>query len=167
MLASMTNVIKKYPETALLVTGGEMSDDVKKSIKKHAIERNVEWLGYVDYAKMPLIFNAADVFVLPSFLEGQEGAPVALIEASTCETPVVVTNIAGNPNIIKNFKSGLIIPPKDSNAISEAILKILENPDMFKVNRENARKYYDWDYIIERYLRVYDRLFSMYYGDYK
>lgn len=162
LLASLSKIIKKYPNTVLLVAGNSINSDMKSIIKKYEIEKNIKWLGKIDYNKMPILYNAADIFILSSL---REGAPIALIEALACEIPVVGTNVGGISEIIKNFKSGLIIPPKDSNAISEAILKILEKPAMFKVNRENGRKYYDWNYIIKRYLKIYEELSSVYYKE--
>ena len=165
LIASMKEVLNRCPDTVLIVTGGKMDEWVKKLIEKYKISNNnIKWLGYVKYEKLPVIYNSADVFVIPSILEGQEGAPVALIEALACGIPAVGSKIGGIPNIIKNFSSelpaGIIIPPRNSKALSEAIIKILNNPYNFRVDVRKGKKIYDWDVIVKRYLQVYKKLYT-------
>jgi glycosyltransferase involved in cell wall biosynthesis len=65
---------------------------------------------------------AADVFTLPSYMEG---CPNTVMEALACGRPVVATSVGGIPEIL-NEQCGLLIPPRDSHALAEALRSVLE-----------------------------------------
>jgi glycosyltransferase involved in cell wall biosynthesis len=110
---------------------------------------------------LPLYYNAADVFVLPSLIEA---LGVVGIEAMACETPFIGTNVEGIPSVVEQFEAGLLIPPRDSNAIASAVIDVLEDGAVLSANRERAKNYYDWHNIAKKNIDVYDALFERYYG---
>jgi glycosyltransferase involved in cell wall biosynthesis len=73
---------------------------------------------------MPHVYSLVDVYALPSI---SENCPMSLLEAMSCETPVIAGCAGGNPEIIESGKNGLLIPPKDSMAIARAILTVLKD----------------------------------------
>jgi len=93
--------------------------------------------------------SACDFLVLPSYTEG---APVVLMEAMAEGLSLIATNVGGIPLMIQNGKNGLIINPKSSQDIVNAIKKVLKNPF------EDIKKYaeqYKWKKIIERTIEDY------------
>jgi glycosyltransferase involved in cell wall biosynthesis len=70
-------------------------------------------------------FRIADVFSLPSYIEG---LPIALLEAMALERPSISTNVYAIPEAVKNMETGILIEPGDSNALAEAILKLKDDP---------------------------------------
>jgi glycosyltransferase involved in cell wall biosynthesis len=72
----------------------EYIEDMVRGLK---LEENVKMLGYVEHRLLPLLYNAADVTVAPSY---SEGAPLVIPESLACGTPVIATNVGGNPEYL-------------------------------------------------------------------
>ena len=82
-------------------------------------------LGAVNEARVLEGLRAAHLFVLASH---SDPLPVAIMEAMSCQTPVLATNSGGVPEIIEHGVDGFLIPPKDPNALAEAITHLANNP---------------------------------------
>lgn len=111
-----------------LVIGGEGS---KKSrlielTKDLGIEKDVEFIGYVNQSDIVDIFNKFDIAVFPSL---KESFGVAAVEAQACSVPVIATNVGGLPEAIKEGESAILVPPKDDEALKEAILDLIKNEE--------------------------------------
>lgn len=72
-------------------------------------------------------FRIADIFALPSYVEG---LPIALLEAMALEIPSISTSVFGIPEAIKDRETGMLIPPGDSDALAEAILTLKDDPEL-------------------------------------
>lgn len=81
-------------------------------------------------------YEQSDVLVFPSY---REGFPNVVLEAGAMELPSIVTDINGSREIIEHGKNGLIIPPRDEQALYEAMKWMAEHPDERKQMAENAR----------------------------
>ena len=81
--------------------------------------------------------KSADVYVLNSTYEGLSHA---LVEAMALGTPVVATNVGGNPELIANGSEGLIIPPKDDEALYAALKEIEVHPVEARARAERAKE---------------------------
>lgn len=99
---------------------------------------------------------AADALVFPSY---REGFPNVVIEAGAMGLPSIVTDINGSREIIINGENGLIIPPRDSDALLQAMRRLMDNPDMTASMASKARPL-----VISRYAQSYVRecLYSFY-----
>lgn len=163
LLQAFPMVLREHPDSFLLLAGdGYYKNDIELLTKELEIQKNVRFLGFVDDEQLPFLYNAADVFVLPSV---SEGLPVVVLEGLACETPFVGTTVGGIPDIVRNFNAGVLVPPKNSVALANAITSFFKDFDKnFKVGRENARRYYSWESIVKRTLEVYDELWEQYYA---
>jgi glycosyltransferase involved in cell wall biosynthesis len=98
------------------------------------------------------------VAVLPSY---REGLPKALLEAASCELPLITTNVAGCKEICLHNHNGLLVEPRDSISLSKAIKKILTNEKLAKKFGRNGRKLVEKNFstkIVEKgFLKVYRR----------
>ncbi len=158
LFSALDMVLKKFPETLLLVIGQEepeKKDAVKKDIfKKYRIENNVIYLG--ERTDMEEIYPLMDVFVLPSH---REGLGVATIEASAMEKPAIVTNTGGCPETVDDGKTGILVPVKNPVKLAEAIIYIFENPEkvkeMGKAGREKIIKEFDEQLVFDRINKEY------------
>jgi len=83
------------------------------------------------------LVKMADVFALNSTYEGLSHA---LIEAMALGTPIVATNVGGNPELITSGQNGLLIPPKDDQALYEALKQIELNPEEARQRAERAKE---------------------------
>lgn len=103
-------------------------------------------------------YHACDLFTLPSIMEG---CPLTILEAFAAGKPVVASNVAGIPEILRDGKDGLLIEPKDVNGLKEAFGRLLEDDNYHKTVSESARsraKQYDWSVVSDKMSLALDSL---------
>ena len=109
---------------------------------------------------MPSILAQADIFCLPSY---REGVPSALLEACASALPIVATHVPGCRDVVIHNINGLLVPPKNSQALADALEKLIISPDlrdqMGKSGRQFALVKFSLDKIIQQTLAVYPKLF--------
>lgn len=130
-------LVEKQFDIKLKLAGLGDLDLYKEKAKKLGI-KNIEFLGSVDNDKMPEIMGKAKIFVLPTVT--REGHPKALIEAMACGCACIATDVPGNKELIKNGENGLLVRPKDSNSLKEAIIRIIKDENLRSNLSEKARK---------------------------
>lgn len=112
--------------TELYMVGRD--DGLKKSLEKRAAELKIsnyiKYTGPVNHEDIPLWISASDMLVLPSLSEGR---PNVVLEALSCEVPVVATDVGGIPELMINGETGYLVPAKDPSGLSEKINILLEN----------------------------------------
>lgn len=125
LLAAFAKLVDLVPHTLVLVGAeGWNQEPVAKMIARHGLERRVRHVGYVrERADLPLLYSAADAFVLPSFYEGF-GIPV--LEAMACGCPVVTTRRASLPEA--GGDAALYVDPDDADNIAHGLRKVLTTP---------------------------------------
>jgi glycosyltransferase involved in cell wall biosynthesis len=103
--------------------------------------------------------RSSDIFILPSLAEGLSNA---LLEAMACGLPVVATNIGGTNEVIKNGVNGILVEPKNSEQLAQAILSLMKNQKYAYRLGINARKTitekYSLDLLSEKYVHLYCKL---------
>jgi glycosyltransferase involved in cell wall biosynthesis len=119
----------------------------------------VHWLGLRD--DMPSLLDAADAFVLSS---AWEGMPLVVGEAMAMEKPVVATDVGGVRELIGD--AGVVVPPKDSAALEDAMLRVMRMPEdqrnaLGKAARERIRQRFD----INAKAQEWDAFYSHVLGD--
>ena len=121
---------KNYIFSFTFIGDGRGMKPAIKFITENGLLEKVFFKGWVPHNSIKQYYQAADVFVLPSWAEGM---PNALIEALSCGLASVVSNVGMIPNYLVNEKNALIIPPKDSLSLSNAMEKLILNR-RFKIN---------------------------------
>lgn len=96
-----------------------------------------KFYGSIAHTKLPRYINQYDALILPTLLD--DSFPNVLLEAMACGKPVIATKVGGIPELVKNNYNGLLIPPRNSEAIKKAILK-LNNKKLTNRLSKNARK---------------------------
>jgi len=125
---------EQIPNCKFIIVGdGELKNSLINSVKNIGVSQDVIFTGYrVDAVSLMSIF---DIFVLPSLWEGM---PYTILEAMALKKPVVATNVFGNSEIILNGITGNLVPPRDSLAISEAVIRLLKDKEKAKEMGENG-----------------------------
>jgi glycosyltransferase involved in cell wall biosynthesis len=115
------------PRAHLLFAGaGTLKPKLERQIGALGLQERVHLLG--QRSDVPETLNAADVFVLGSDYEGN---PLAVLEAMAAGKPVISTAVGGVPELVEGG-CGLLVPPRDARALSEAMGYMLENPEARK-----------------------------------
>lgn len=121
----------------------------------------IEYLGVVPLNEAIKFYQKATIFILPSFWEA---FPVVLLEALSCETPVITTPVGGNPEIIRNFENGILVPVNNPLKLAEAINFILNNKDnrtkMGRKGRELVTKNFSAEAVAKRLYKIYQEIIS-------
>lgn len=118
--------------------------------------RNCVILGEKNHEELPLWMSAADVLVLPS---DAEGTPSVLLEALSCETPVIATNVGGCPEVVRNGKTGFLIHPGSTDALVNRIGYLLTQSArrlrMGRAGRKDMRQQYEHSQVVEKVSELY------------
>ena len=104
---------------------------------------------------MPLVYNIADIFVLPSYYEG---LPTVVLEAMASQLPIVASNVGGVPYIINKYKCGILVSPGDVKGLANALIELIENRKLRKemaLRSAIGAKDFDWNIIVKLIERVY------------
>lgn len=113
------SLVKDFPEADFVFAGpGPLEDVLKKEVKNEGIQ-NVSILGSLTKKEVSNLLHQSDILVFPSY--HHEGFPNILLEAGACKTAVVATDVGGVGEIIENEKTGLLIRPKDTKVLREAL----------------------------------------------
>jgi teichuronic acid biosynthesis glycosyltransferase TuaC len=119
-------------------------------------------LGTLDSQALSTVFGAANIVVLPSH---NEGLPAVVCEAMLCERVVVATTVGGIPEIVDQGRSGLLVPPRDVVALSEALRLAATDggrrDDLARAGRAFAAEHLTW----RANARRYDELYHAAVGD--
>jgi len=119
----------------------------------------VECWGYRD--DMAQVLSSATIVVLPSY---REGFPKVLIEAAACGRAVVTTDVPGCRDAIEDGVTGLLVPVRSAEAIANAVLELLDDPqrckEMGEAGRERAEERFDVKQVVAEHMDIYEELLS-------
>jgi len=128
----------RFPDIKLIIAGeGPEEAALKRSIQKLGLESRVVLMGVLSKDVLSRYLSAADIFVLNTFYEGFSHQ---LLEVMAVGTPIVTTNVGGNPELITNAKDGLVVDYNDKKALEKAIVSVLEDAELRKKLSENAKR---------------------------
>jgi glycosyltransferase involved in cell wall biosynthesis len=155
LLAAMREVVNLKPHAQLLIVGeGPLKEELFEQTMALGLKENVVFLGSTFDTAIAL--SVIDIFALPSL---QEGLGLSIMEAQAAGVPVIASNVGGIYTIIKDRENGLLIPPKDSLSLTQAIIELMDNPKLAKKmgekGREVIRENFSLDEMTERIEKLY------------
>ena len=134
LIQAMPEIIKKFPQTILLlVGGGENKQKLENLAERLRIRQHLKLLE--ESQDIPEILKTFDVFVNPSLYEGLSNT---ILEAMAAKIPIVASDIFENQELIENKKTGFLVPVGNNEKNAEAVIEILENPDFGRKMAEAA-----------------------------
>ncbi|MBL7197501.1 MAG: glycosyltransferase, partial [Candidatus Omnitrophica bacterium] len=133
----------------------DASRDIMYMIDKFALKNHVKMLGI--RKDIPEILDISDIFALPSLWEGLANV---LLEAMSAKLPIVATNIEANCEVIENNKTGILVPPKNSTAIADAIAELLGNKNEARKLGEAAYLSVVNNYTVDKLVRNHERFYK-------
>lgn len=114
---------------------GPLQDQINEWIQKNNLDKQIHLLGYRNDVRS--IIYGADLFFSSSL---REGLPVSVMEAMVTGTPVIVSNVRGNHDLIKNAKNGLLFEIGNANQLSRRFESVYKNPVYGKELAEQAKE---------------------------
>ena len=145
----------------LLVGSGNEEVYLKHMVREFGIEAKVVFCGWIHTDKIPEYHNRIDVF---ANLSENESFGVSVIEASATETPVIVANVGGLKEVVKDKETGFLVTVEDRRELVEKFRILIQNRnlrlDMGKKGREFVLKNYSQSVCVKELLKVYHELTS-------
>jgi glycosyltransferase involved in cell wall biosynthesis len=135
-LHAFTAFLNRYPDATLTIAGeGPMLAELKELTRKLKIDRRVTLPGFVSQEKLREIYYASHIFLHPSETGSdgnQEGIPNSMLEAMATGLPVFATDHGGIPEAIADGVSGVLVPERDYEALSRALLEAVEDRELLR-----------------------------------
>ncbi len=159
----LLNAIKNLENIPVKIMGdGPYKQYIQKLAKK---QKNVEILPYQKQtSKIVEILSKAQAVIVPSIWF--ENYPMSILEAMSCQTPVIGSNIGGIPEMVINNKTGFTFVPHNSEELKQKILSIYNNFKLIKNLGENAREFVEKNNNSEIYylrlLKIYEKAKALY-----
>lgn len=156
LLRAFIRLQEQAPNTRLIVVGAGDFSRYERLMRKTP---NVVFRSNVPYEELPRYHHSAHIFCSPA--TGGESQGIALLEAMAAGLPVVASNIEGFAGVITNEIDGILVRPRDSDALAEGLLRLVNNrgerEQLAEAGQQQAR-HYSWDRIARRVLAYYERI---------
>ena len=150
-------VVRQVPDARFVIAGdGELRPSLEQQIRHLGLEKHVLLAGF--RPDVLSVHKAFDIFVMSSVTEG---LGTSILDAMACGKPVVATTAGGIPEVVRDGGTGLLVPPRDHEAMAAAIVKLLRDEPLRRrmgaagLSLANAR--FGADRMVRETLRVYQR----------
>ena len=176
-LVGMISVLRSWKghATFLDAAAAYLIRHVKKSVRfviagdgpgRETLEEKITHEPWKDHVTLlghrtdvPSILASLDALVLPSY--AHEGIPQIILQAQAMSCPVIATTVGGIPEVVQDGVTGLLVPPRDSVALTEKISALLNDPQLCDrlttAARKKVEKYYSLDAMGNRLLEIYEQ----------
>lgn len=163
LIQAIPQILREHSNAYFLIVGpGPQRNELIQLATKIGVAGKTHFAEYVDPVKIPAVYYKSTIIVFPSIWSEPLGR--VHLEAFAVEKPVVATNVGGIPEIVQNNVNGLLVPPKDSTKLAEAINTLLADPKTCRIMGVEGRKYVETNNnpqrILNQFLTIYQQLTS-------
>ncbi|WP_342770710.1 MULTISPECIES: glycosyltransferase family 4 protein [unclassified Methanoculleus] len=148
LIEAVPAILQQCPDTRFFVVGGSYPDQLtllREKVRELRVQDMIYFIGSVPNAEMPSWYTAADVVVLPSL---KEATSIAGLEAMACGKPLVGTNVGGIPYLIDDGVTGLLVEPRNTSGLADALVRVLTDDviqnKMGNLARKKAVGQFSW-----------------------
>jgi len=158
LVEAAKTILEACPKTAIFLIGeGTLREQLLRRAQDEGIDDRVFFPGF--RRDVPAILRDLDVYVMPSH---KEGLGTAILDALYCSVPVVASEAGGIPELVHHEKTGLLVPPQDSGALAQAIIRMLNHPEeaatYAAAGRRLVEDHYTVDRMVEGNIGVYEKM---------
>ncbi len=159
LLRAFASLKAHHPQTRLiLASAGPQLGEMRRFVRRHHVA-DVLFAGRVDDADKARFYRTADIFCAPS--TGQESFGIVLLEAMAAGLPVVASDIHGYKRVVQRNVTGLLVEPKDADAIEAALERLVTGPSLREqLGGAGARlaPQYDWSHVTTQLVDLYEEV---------
>lgn len=155
---------QRHPRRSLklmIVGGGSQEAYLKGLANDLGIAADTAFIGQVPHAQTPAFQNMLTISVTVSILDS-ESFGVAVLEASACAKPVVVSNVGGLPEVVEDGVTGIVVEPRNPEQTADAIERLLGDQElrekMGRAGRDRVQRRYNWNKSVTQMLEIYREL---------
>jgi phosphatidylinositol alpha-mannosyltransferase len=162
LIKAFKQMSREVPNSRLIIVGPgtRLRGKYEKEVARSGL-KNVVFVGGKPQSELPRYYKAADVFCAPA--TGLESFGIVLLEAMAMGKPIVATNIEGYNSVLTHGAEGLLVPPKNEEALARALVSLLTNEPLRQEMAARARlkaMEYSWERVSQRVLNCYTRILS-------
>ena len=157
-------VVREVPDARFVIAGeGELRPTLEHLIKHLNLEKHVMLAGF--RPDVLSVHKGFDIFVMSSITEG---LGTSLLDAMACGKPIVATTAGGMPEVVQDGKTGILVPPRNDQAMADAIVKLLKDPALRErmgaagLSRVNAK--FSAERMVADTLQVYEGVVKREFG---
>ena len=173
VLRALAKVAQSVPNVAYVIVGeGDDLGWLQGLAHEYGVRDNVIFAGRVSDAQLPLFYNACDVFILCSREDRTrrgllaEGFGIAIVEASACGKPVIAGRSGGIPDAVQDGVTGLLVDPQNVDQVAEAMISLLQNPQLAQALGANGRRWVEaemnWARAADEFQQAMEQYFPAY-----
>ena len=162
LLQALPKVLEKQKVQVVITGEGDCKKEWMDLTSKLGLDHVVTWAGFVSSKRLAELYQTCTCYVHPAIYDDRgdtEGLGVVLIEALRHRKPVIASEVGGIVDIIKHEDTGLLVPEKNSEALANAIIRLLEDSKLAHRLANQGFNYcqevFDWDCIVKNTLAVY------------
>ncbi len=149
---------RSHPRARFLLVGdGMLREALEERARKLGIADRVKFAGLVPAAEVPGYLAAADLAVHASL---REGLPRVVPQALLTGTPVVAFDLDGAPEVIRHGETGLLVPPRDTTALTRALARMMDDPEFAAGTAAAGRDLAASLFSVERMVNAIDAVYS-------
>lgn len=128
LIDALPKVLQQQPATTLTIVGaGSLYDALVAQSRALGVHHAIRFLSGRD--DVPALLRQSDLFVSSS---NWEGFPTVILEAMAAQLPVIATDVGGSRELVRNGETGYLVPPRDPQALADAILRLWEEQELAK-----------------------------------
>ncbi len=164
LLKSIPEVVQKFGDAKFVISGKgfkKNEESLRKLAHELKVEKHVTFLGYVPDEKLPDLYAASDIFVLPALYEN---FPFAILEAQSTGLPVISTKVGGIPEFLEENENGFLVEPGDPEQLAQKIIALLQNPELAeelgRCGRRLVEKKVSWPLIMGQVVDLYRKVLN-------
>jgi phosphatidyl-myo-inositol alpha-mannosyltransferase len=157
LLRAMPLVRQQFPNARLVVVGTGKPDKFDDLMARYGVW-GVDFIGFATAEELPRYYASCDIFCAPSI--ARESFGIVLLEAMASGKPVVATSIPGYASVMTNEHEGLLVTPRDPQAIALALVRTLADADLRRrlaANGMVTAEQYAWPHVASRVLESYEK----------
>jgi len=157
LLKAYQKVKREFPNCRLIVVGP--GTRLRNKYEKWVAEtgtRDVVFIGYISYDELPRYYRMADIFCAPAI--SGESFGIILLEAMAMGKPIVASNIDGYASVVTDGVEGLLVPPKDEKALSQALISLMNDESLRQQMGAKGKVKaldYSWQQVAQRVYNYY------------
>jgi len=155
LIRAIPEVIQAVPDAKFLFVGdGPLANELRAFSREHGVRDKIIFTGFRN--DINEILAAIDLLAVPSLLEG---FPMVTLEAMAMAKPIIATRIDGVIEQISDGENGLLVPPKDHEALTESILKLIQDKELSERLGRLARKKVEQEFSVEKMVAETEKVY--------
>lgn len=160
LLKAVSSLRQEYPEIHLYLGGIWEDQELKREAER--CRDFVTWLGWIEKEEKEKYLNLCDIFVLPSYFEGQS---VSILEAMGAGCAIVASQVGGIPQMITEGETGVLVAPKNMESLEEGLRRALSDVElcrrMGKQAREKVKREFSIEGSMDKLLEIYRKVLGL------